>query len=312
MSPSRTPLCYLLSFVYMIRSIVYSLTHQQQAIIVHGQRCVLHQETVAPNYPPLVLLVGTAQTAASWSALHMAAFARQKRSVLIYEPLGLGLQSTPPQDVSIPKQVEHLWRTVETVFGETTTDTTTTITTIDMVGFSLGGRIALAAVAAPESPFAVRRLHLTGVALRRSHDNNNVWLDGWKNRLKANDMEGFARAVIESSYNTKDVPRPWIDGVCRHHRPEGLLALLEQAHNDDDSSVENTVRQFQQQHTTTATTTGRILVGSEDILSPPEQACALAEELGWPTATILPGLAHAVPFQSPREWRSHALAFLNE
>ena len=231
----------------------------------------------------------------------------------MYEPLGLGphYDATTAPDVSLPAQARRLLQVVEHVFGGGGDSTTSG--EIDFAGFSLGGRIAMATAAAAldtttttsHSTTTVRKLHLTGVALQRSNEGL-MELDKWKDLLRRDDMPGFAEAAIRMSYS--NVPRnleTWIGGLCNNHRREGLLALLEQAHDETGPySVSNLADRIRCQ-------SGRLVVGTEDRMAPPMYVGKLAQALGWPDPLLIDG-AHAIPLEAPPAWRADVLELVDE
>jgi len=178
-------------------------------------------------------------------------------------------------------------------------------------GFSLGGRIAMAAAAASSRPWAVRKLRLTGVARQRSVQGLGE-VEHWRRLLRKQDLSGFAEAAIRASY-AKVVPNQLpmrIENVCQSHQTDGLLALLEQAHDEDgEYSVASMARRLKQH---SEGIVGQLVVGADDaLLSPPAQVFALAEQLGWPAPTVIEKAGHAVPFEASRAWREGVLDFFN-
>ena len=149
----------------------------QQPELVAGRRClwqragptsssarILRSPSIvknddAPPPPPLVVCVGMAQTVRNWEH-HLAPLSQMtttNRDVLLYEAAGLGPEDehppadTPHPDVSLPAQASFLLETIRAAFGQDRDDNITNeddeqepIIVVDLAGFSLGGRIALA------------------------------------------------------------------------------------------------------------------------------------------------------------------------
>ena len=262
------------------------------------------------KFPPLVVCVGMAQSVETWR-FHLDALSRS-RDVLLHQAAGLGMDFLfqNDTDVSLPSQADRLCAAISTTFAPATT----TPLVVDLAGFSLGGRIAMAAACRRAQPrnLIINKLHLTGVSLQRS-DYGHVQLRAWKDHLQHDDMRAFAWSAITASYSAaflrsrmeSKLPA-WIQGVTDSHSAAGLLALMEQAHHDDDG--EYSVRSMAER-TDDDDVKGRLLVGEYDLMAPVEHVQALAEKLDWPMRTV-PETGHAVPMENPRAWRDDLLDFL--
>ena len=249
--------------------------------------------------PPLVVLVGMAQTLSTWQLLHGTALSKQ-RHVLFYQALGLG-EAFEACDVSLPAQADCLLQTLNEAFPDEKL--------VDVAGFSLGGRIALAA--AVIQPDRFRRLHLTGVARQRS-DWGHLTLWQWQDHLQQDNLRAFAWSALLASYSPAFLKRQsqerlqeWIAAVTKSQTSEGLSALLEQAHPEQGEwSVSGTASQVLKKK-------GRLVVGEGDQLAPVEYVQALAEDLGWGDPMVIPTVGHSVPIESPRLWREDLLLYLD-
>lgn len=300
----------------MIGGAALSLTPPEY---IAGQRChlVRHNPTESQQqwiYPPLVVCVGMAQTVTNWKH-HMQSLSRQ-RDVLVYETAGLGpkfddssskLQKGDNDaavvDVSLPSQAQRFMTTIRTAFPDHSC--------FDLAGFSLGGRIIMAATC--QQPDLVRKLHLTGVSLHRS-DYGQTQLAAWKDHLRNDNLRAFACSAVLASYSDPFLQRQesrlpsWIQGVCDSQTVSGLLALLEQTHNEDGpwtvADMANRLRERNVQ--------GRLLVGECDRIAPVEHVFALAQKLDWNPPTVIPSVGHSVPMEASRVWRDDVLAYLSE
>jgi len=267
------------------------------------------------KFPPLVVCVGMAQSVETWR-FHLDALSRS-RDVLLHQAAGLGMDFLfqNDTDVSLPSQADRLCAAISTAFAPAITSSTTPIV-VDLAGFSLGGRIAMAAACRRAQPrnLIINKLHLTGVSLQRS-DYGHVQLRAWKDHLQHDDMRAFAWSAITASYSAaflrsrmeSKLPA-WIQGVTDSHSAAGLLALMEQAHDNDDDdeySVHSMAERIDDDDVK-----GRLLVGEYDLMAPVEHVQALAEKLDWPMRTV-PETGHAVPMENPRAWRDDLLDFLN-
>jgi pimeloyl-ACP methyl ester carboxylesterase len=313
--------------------------------VVGHQRYLLYQPAASspsssaapppqPPHRPLILLAGTAQTTHQWEShlffLATTGNSSNARDVLICEPLGVGRPAPPAeQDLSLPAQAVALRTTLDAVFGphgraHAEISSLGSPVVVDLCGFSLGGRIAMAFACL--YPAQIHRLHLTGVSLRRS-----PWglrkIQSWKDHLhhdndKDNDggLRAFAWSALRASYSPAFLMRQqdklplWVDSLCQGHTVDGLRRLVEQTHahvegngnddNDDVWSVAAMADRLRAQKGAPQRIGGSLCVGAQDPLSPVEQVEALATVLGWPAPTVIQDAAHVPPIENPRAWRA--------
>jgi len=269
---------------------------------IEGQRCLLApSQTKGASNPPLIVLPGMAQSIAGWE-LHVPALS-QERDVLIYECIGIGPEVDEGllDDVSLPVQAEQLLQTIETIFPDATF--------YHLAGFSLGGRIAMAAACI--SPKLIAKLHLTGVGAART-DWGRLQLQAWKDHLQNDNLRAFGWAALLASYSrtflmkSQDKLPLWVEGISKSQTIPGLLALLEQTHEEGDAewSVESMAKRL-------SIPAGRLCVGELDQMSPLDQVQRLAELLKWDEPTVVPNVAHVVPSEAARQWRQDLLNFLD-
>lgn len=160
-------------------------------------------------------------------------------------------------DVSLSTQSKELESILRQSFPHTTK--------FDIIGFSLGARIALSTIAL--FPTLIRKAHLTGVGLMRS-SYAKVLISTWKDILQSglakddghslsssssSSLSTFAWSIIMATYS-KDVIanagpdkiKSWVDHICQNNNPIGLLKLLEQTHGDilyDEEETDTTKTQ---------------------------------------------------------------------
>jgi pimeloyl-ACP methyl ester carboxylesterase len=296
-------LVFLFVYVYNGLLLFGPTVHGMAMEYVAEQRC-LFLPCSRPSYPPVVLLGGMAQSIPSWEA-HAASMA-PSRHVLVYEARGQGPSSPASlQNVTLPAQANYLRNTLDEL----------DLTEVDLVGFSLGGRIALAtSLLYPER---VRKLHLTGVAVDRSPLGH--WtVASWKDHVRNNDnLRSFAWSALLATYSPAtlqywrqkpDSLETVLNFVTAQNTKEGLMALLEQTHTmDDEWSVESMASRISH------TIKGHACVGSLDhAMAPVSQVEKLCEALNWRAPTVLEGGGHAVPMEQPRQWRNDVMDFLNQ
>jgi pimeloyl-ACP methyl ester carboxylesterase len=236
----------------------------------------------------------------------------------------VGQKVPPVTDFSLAAQADTIDETLEFVEKEIIMDNSMTAG-YDVVGFSLGGRIAMALACRHKQ--RVKRLHLTAVALERS-TWGEVQITAWKDLLdyaatthedqqNGTALRPFAWSILLASYAPDFLDRYfdqlplWVDKVCQQHTVVGLRALVNQTHsrqhhqNNDEWTVVTMARKLDG-----LGIKGRLVVGEDDKLAPLNQVEALADLLQWPMPTVLPGAAHVPPIETPRAWRQDIKDFL--
>jgi pimeloyl-ACP methyl ester carboxylesterase len=283
---------------------------------------------------PLVVIGGTAQTISSWE--HQVPGLSKDRDVLIYECLGQGpvpVDGCATHDfsnVTLPYQAEVLASVVDAAYDSGLFQERL----VDVAGFSLGGRIALAT--ASIYPHMFRRLHITGVGAARD-DYAKVILESWKDILmqgRPPDAEGgddgetalraFGWSTILATYSREFVAamgakkmRTWVDGIANQNTMEGISALLEQTHGEveiDEWSPLLMARRISQSQGNIAGSNrlrGKLVVGGNDQMATPAEVERLGKELGWEVLILTTSAGHAVPMECAREWRADLLNFLS-
>ncbi len=154
-------------------------------------------------------------------------------------------------------------------------------------------------------------------------------------------LRSFAWSIILQTYSEQFLAKSgpnrvqaWVDGLCRYNTEEGLRALLMQTHGHfmDESDREDSLDPWtpaamaRQICDSRSIEQCKIVVGSEDKMSSPEQALHLATLLGLSTESntsdqkkrgivcsfkVMEGCGHAVPMEAMRLWREDLLSFLN-
>ena len=287
---------------------------------VAGQRCLLVPCTrpqKKSSERPIVILGGMAQSILSWEG-HVSFFS-QSRDVVVYEARGQGPYAPHDtlrlQNVSLPAQAMYLMKTLQEL-------NLVSSSSVDLVGFSLGGRIAMATSLL--YPDRVHQLHLTGVAVDRS-PMGHLTIASWKDHVQNNDnLKSFAWSALLATYSPTtlkywhdkpDQLKTTLDFVTKHNTREGLMALLDQTHTHDDDDAANKNNEWSvasMASRISPTIHGHACVGSLDHnMAPVTQVEKLCHILKWKSPTILEGAGHAVPMEQPRAWRKDVMDFLN-
>lgn len=185
-------LLYVLLGAVLLLELSHVVTALSTYTYVNQQRCLL-VECTEPQFPPLVILPGMAQSITAWES-HVPFFAKD-RHVLIYEAMGIGPENQCWSDVSLPAQADRLEQTLNTLYDDNV---------VHVVGFSLGGRIAMALGC--KYPHRIERMHLTGVSMERSKWGQ-LQLMGWLDHLQHNNLRAFAWSAILATYSTDFLTR---------------------------------------------------------------------------------------------------------
>ena len=312
-------------------------------LVINGHRALLLSPRREPSRPPLVLLGGTAQWLDSWVG-HLSALA-QKRRVLLYETRGqagglaeAGSRQSNLQDCSLQQHAKDFCDVLHASGLQSSPEEPL----VDVVAFSFGARVAMAAAAFEMPP--IRRLCLTGVAAERGA-RGRLTLESWRASLAAGDLEGFAwrmmldthsAGYLEACKRLAIPPRCWCDSFTSHPcpcpRPQarerhigamvravtdanslaGLRAIVDITHTEDPSDPTHPLAMAHSIRAAARLESGLLVVGEDDILSPAAAAKTLAAEAGgWGYCSIA-GAAHAVPIEQSVAWRRAVLSFLDE
>ena len=305
---------------------------------IAGRRCLVapcRNSSSKGTNNPLVIIGGTAQTIASWE--HQVPGLSKDRDVLVYECLGQGPVSVENGDrkmqnfsnVTLACQAEVLAGVVEAaheqgIFLDPC---------VDVAGFSLGGRIALATASA--YPHMIRKLHITGVGAARD-EYAKVVIASWKDIVSqageqarsSNGEEATLRAfgwsTILATYSHDFVASmgsdrigAWVDGIANQNTLEGIAALLQQTHGETEKdkwsplSMAKRINQSQEGMAETDRIKGKLVVGGNDQMATPIEVKRLGKELGWDVTLLSTSAGHAVPMECGREWRADLLDFLS-
>ena len=305
---------------------------------IAGRRCLFapcRNSSSKGKNNPLVIIGGTAQTIASWE--HQVPGLSKDRDVLVYECLGQGPVSTENGDrkmqnfsnVTLANQAEALAGVLEAAHEQELFRDPC----VDVAGFSLGGRIALATASA--YPHMIRKVHITGVGAERD-EYAKVVIASWKdivsqsgeqakngNGEKAT-LRAFGWSTILATYSHDFVAsmgskriRAWVDGIANQNTAEGIAALLQQTHDETENdewsplSMARRINQSQESIAEKDRIKGKLVVGGNDQMATPEEVERLGKELGWEVTLLSTNAGHAVPMECAREWRTDLLDFLS-
>lgn len=160
------------------------------AAISEGAAAPAAPESVAASYvAPIVLLHGFAQTAESWSGVAPLLATRAQRPVIAFDLLGHGLSAAPADDApyGYDAQAAQVAALIAHAAGRFASDAPA------VVGYSMGGRLALGAVLSHGAPCAALVLESPGLGPRDAAERERMRAvaNGNARRLRELGIEGF-------------------------------------------------------------------------------------------------------------------------
>ena len=261
---------------------------------------------------PIVLIGGTAQTIHSLVGHHSTIANSTGKGLLQYELRGQGRTTTLPlDDCSLERHVEDFRQIIESSddFVVSKEDGK-----VDLVGFSFGGRVALAIAA--ELPHRVRKIVCTGVPADRGA-TGRIILRNWLETLSRGDLESFLWQTMVDGHHPNFLTRHerriegWVLAAAEANRAEAIAGLVGQTHTDNVEDPWHTVSLARRaREGGLLPSNGLFLVGEVDRIASPKECRLLAEVGGW-DCRVIGGAGHSVPIEKPREWREAVGGFLN-
>jgi 2-succinyl-6-hydroxy-2,4-cyclohexadiene-1-carboxylate synthase len=249
-----------------------------------------------PPTIPTVLLCGTAQSIPTWSS-HLRYFSNISRFI-IPELRCQGSTELLSSAGSITQHVEDLYQFLQQK----------ELHQINLIGFSLGGRVSLAFAA--RYPDYVHKLSLTGVPLTRPPLGHLI-LQSWKEGLDQEDYRATAWSCILNGFspsflakNSKSIPG-LVDDLMRNNDMGRLRDLLTHALTPHSVQyIESYVKQL--------SCPIQVICGQHDRIAGSGSERALAELLPFGSYEEVPDCGHLVPFEKPGVWRTSIATFLHQ
>lgn len=276
------------------------------------------------KYSPLILLGGTAQTISTFGP-HLRPISANRR-LIIPELRGQGRKTTLRSDhATIFQQIADLSNFIKTLNLDQGNQT------VDMAGFSFGGRVCLAFAA--HMPHLVRRLSITGVPLQRPMVGALV-LQSWKESLGAVFTNGMmnidedeanrhlrtcAWSFILNGYSDAFLSKyhhrisSFVDMVVKANNCTTLYHLMEMSHTNcgEAYTVSGCASKIKEEETCNKLRI-QVISCDQDRIAGTESVLDLHNMLGNERSTyecLIGG--HLVPFEDPNTWRRKVLKFLD-
>jgi pimeloyl-ACP methyl ester carboxylesterase len=268
-------------------------------------RVLITEPNHPQDLPPILLIGGTAQSCTSWGGI-APAIAATGRAVVSFDARGQGAAHTcHANDFSMAAHVQDLHALITAL-------RTTQLPNrpVDVVGFSFGGRLALAFAA--QHPEFVRRAVITGVPARRDDAAARIF-DSWRTLLREGNLRGMISRQIQDCHSPKFLSKfsdkqlqLLISATVAQNTLSGLQGLLRDSHVGDEAHPYHTINLAH------CVTTRRIPVlligGAQDAVAPVKEVEWLAKDNGWNVRMMDSG--HNVPAELPLQWRNCVLEHL--
>jgi pimeloyl-ACP methyl ester carboxylesterase len=254
-----------------------------------------HDENVTLHYlergcgEPILLIHGLACSGADW-AIQVAALEKTFR-VIVPDLPGFGHSSPPRGEYAIQDFASVLWRLLDHL----------KIATTNIVGFSLGGAVALEMTA--RRPAQVRRLGLINSLASYRPDRWSTWFE--KNVSAALvRLLGMQRAACVVARRL--FPQPWQNSI-RRHAAEVMGAVPAAAYLGAGLAL----ARWSLGEGLKRRSCRSLVIAAEHDFTPLPEKLALAARLG-AEVVVVRGSRHGTPFDSTEITNASLLAFLDD
>lgn len=248
------------------------------------------------QHPPLVLIGGTAQTVDTFMP-HINQIAKSRR-LIIPEMRGQGRTNLDPQHCKIEQLIDDLDKVLDYIC----------VNTIDLGGFSFGGRVVMAYCA--HRPQRVRRLAVTAIPLTRP-PMGKVILESWMDGLKRGHMRECAWSFVINGYSTEFLERNaermgmYVDMVEQSNDPHKVYNLI---HHSAVSMLEGPYSIPQCAAMVKCPTL--VIGATHDRIAGVAHVQQLAAHMAG-SEYVEMNTGHLAPFEDPVVWRKHLMEFMN-
>lgn len=193
------------------------------------------------------------------------------------------------------------------------------LSTVDLVGFSFGGRVAISVAA--HHPHLVRKLSVTGVPYTRPALGTMI-INSWAELLSRGNLRDCAWSFLINGYSPEFIDKHhdkfscFVDMIVESNDPQRLYNLIEQSKQQSSlpssSSSSTPIDEF-----SVSACVGRIhcptqVIGSRlDRIAGFSSVEELARSIPGAVLHEVPHAGHLMPFEKPAEWRRLVLTFLS-
>lgn len=173
-----------------------------------------------------------------------------------------------------------------------------------VIGYSMGGMIAQEL--SIKFPNRVRSLTLLST-LPKPDDYTKALMESLKSAKQGLPTEVFYRTLglrvfTHRFFNNPEAVRMWMERVLSNPHPQSIAGFVRQADAIIGHDTQNRLSEI--------TVPTHVIVGDEDILTPPRYAQILADRIPGARLTTVAGVGHAVPAEAAEKFNRVALDFL--
>jgi pimeloyl-ACP methyl ester carboxylesterase len=244
---------------------------------------------------PLVLLGGTAQTILTFTP-HMRNLSKSRR-LLIPELRCQGKTELLSANSTVKQHVQDIEKLLVALDIPDK---------VDIVGFSFGGRVALALAA--HTPHLVARISVTGVPLTRPALGNLI-LQSWSESLPS-EFRSCAWSFVLNGYSPRFLERfherlpTFVDMVMESNDPIKLASLMKCSHVTDDADAYSVASCAK-----LVTCPVQVIGATEDRISGFSAVKQLSDIIKTSVFEQME-TGHLAPFEDPLHWRKMVLEYL--
>jgi len=283
-----------------------SLSPRLKILDVDGEKRELHTydsgSTNDDSNPPLLIIGGTAQTIATYQG-HLRDLTKSRRTILPELRCQGRLTELLHEHASIEQHAKDVIALL---------DTMSITKPLDVVGFSFGGRVALAVAA--YNPHRIRKLSITGVPFRRTQLGSLI-LESWRSGLNQSPSElrsvawsfilnGFSAQFIEQQ---ADKLETFVEQIIVSNDTKKLASLMNESHIVDPAH-----RYSVQTCAARIICPTQVIGASEDRIAAPSTVKDLAAAIPTSNYLEMQACGHLAPFENPTAWRRSVIKFLDE
>jgi pimeloyl-ACP methyl ester carboxylesterase len=247
--------------------------------------------------PPMLIIGGTAQTISTFT-MHIKPLAKLGRVIFI-ELRGQGSTELASEHAHMKQHVEDL----HNILAELG------LQRVNLVGFSFGGRIALAYAA--HHPAQVNKLSITGVCYSRPKLGELI-LKSWAEALQRGNLRDCAWSFLLNGYSPAFIEKyfanfsSFVDMVVTANKVEKLYDLIRLSHASDKEDLPYGVIAC----TARIRCPTQIIAATEDRIAGYNECLELGRRIDTCVSSISLSAGHLAPFEQPSQWRKALTDFL--
>ena len=242
---------------------------------------------------PVIFLHGFPLSHEMWKP--QIKFLSEKYYVIAYDILGHGKSDVGDGQYTIDHHVDDLFALMDLL----------KIKKAVLVGLSMGGYIALRAY--ERRPLRIRALVLSDTKSEADTDEGKIKRFAGMRDVKENGSAVYAETAVKTLFASKTFKKnpemvQDIEKIVANTKPLGIAGtLLALAARSDTTPILSQIK-----------VPVLILVGSEDVITPPRLARAMHKKIPHSELHIIPEAGHMSNLENPEAFNRHLLSFLEK